>query len=36
MENHEFVQREGLDAWLEREEEKARAGVDLCAHLLKG
>ena len=36
MENHEFVQREGLDAWLEREEEKAGAGVDMCAHLLKG
>jgi hypothetical protein len=36
MENHEFVQREGLDAWLEREEEKAKAGVDMCTHLLKG
>ena len=30
------VQRESFKAWLEEEEQRAREGVDMCAHLLKG
>ena len=36
LEGFRKVQEEGFEAWLEEEEEKAREGVDMCVHLLKG
>jgi hypothetical protein len=35
MDSYRKVQREGLEAWLEEEEQRAREGVDMCAHLFK-
>ena len=35
MEGFRKVQEEGLEAWLEEEEGRAREGVDMCAHLFE-
>jgi len=33
IQSHERVKQVGFDKWLEEQEEKARAGWDMCAHL---
>ena len=36
LESYEKVQREGFEAWIEEQDRKAKAGFDMCAHLLVG